>query len=243
MPQFLLTDPEEKRFQYTHGPTGKVDMMDYSIGDHSVLSKMTLNWTRPYVVTAPGEITIAPFVESGEAIIIAANWNGSACDEYLALEFYSPTGINYVDSTTSYGPANTHLMSNFGLKVYLVDTRASYHRANGSDTFLGYVNETLVTDLPIDVQENGEYYQRMAHTNTYSTSLNNNLVYRLLEKDGNRSFLTGSMASNDTLFYTGDSFGINTFTDFTFHSGTSVPFNFSVVSMSRYGTTISFTAA
>jgi hypothetical protein len=234
-PTFNPEDSLFKRYQYTHGPTGKVDMMDYSIGDHTVLSKMLLDWTRPYVVTGPGDITIRPFVNHGEAIIIAPDWNGKAFDEYLAIEFYAPNGLNYVDSERAYGHASARLMGNRGIKVYHVDARASYHRVSG-DTFIGYENEVSIDDLPAP----GSYYRNVAHTNTYATTINENLIYRLLEKGDTATFLGGEMATNDTLFYVGDTFGQDTFSDFQFNSGATLPFTFEIVSLDRYQATIRF---
>ena len=234
-PTFHDTDSVYKRYQYTHGPTGKVDMMDYSIGDHTVFSKMILDWTRPYVITGPGEITIKPFIDDGEAIIIANDWNGKAFDEYIAIEFYAPSGLNYVDSERAYGHASARLMGNRGIKVYHVDARASYHRTSG-DTFIGYENNVINEDLPAA----GTYYRNVAHTNTYATTINENLIYRLLEKGETTTFLAGAMATNETLFYQGDTFGVDTFTDFTFNAGASLPFSFEIVSMDRYQATIRF---
>ena len=234
-PTLNPSDSIFKRYQYTHGPTGKVDMMDYSIGDHTAFSKMILNWTRPYVVSGPGEITIRPFIDSGEAIILAPDWNGKAFDEYLAIEFYAPSGLNYVDSERAYGHASARLMGNRGIKVYHVDARASYHRVSG-DTFIGYENELTIDDLPAP----GSYYRMIAHTNTYATTLNENLIYRLLEKGDKTTFLTGAMATNDTLFYQGDTFGYDAFADFSFNSGSQAPFKFEIVSLDRYQATIRF---
>ncbi len=235
--QLSTLDSDFKRYQYLHGPTGKVDMMDYSIGDHTTLSKMLLNWTKPYVVTGQGTITIAPFVSSGDTIIIANDWNGKAFDEYLALEFYAPLGLNYVDSERAYGHDHARLMGNFGLKVYHVDARASYHATN-NDLFLGYEDDFSSDNLPpINTS-----YRTIAHTNTYSTTINEHLIYRLLEKGESKTFLQGSMATNATLYYEGDTFGITDFSDFTFNDGTSLPFTFKIDAMNRYQATITFSA-
>jgi M6 family metalloprotease-like protein len=238
-PDFSSGDSIYKRYQYTYGPTGKVDMMDYSIGDHTVLSKMLLNWTRPYVVTGTGTIDLAPFAETGEAIILTNDWNGKAFDEYLAIEFYAPTRLNYVDSERAYGHDSARLMGQFGIKVYHVDARASYHRSVG-DAFLGYEDQGPELDLPGDVYASGAYYRQVAHTNTYATTVNEHLIYRLLEKDEAATFLTGAMATNDTLLYEGDSFGIDSFSGFTFNDGTPLPWAFTVASLNRYQATLSF---
>ncbi len=240
-PDFSTSDSIYKRYQYTYGPTGKVDMMDYSIGDHTVLSKMLLNWTKPYVVTGPGTIDLTPMVDTGAAIIIAPEWNGKAFDEYLAIEFFAPTRLNYVDSERAYGHESARLMGQVGLKVYHVDARASYHRSVG-DAFLAYENQGPELDLPTDVYASGAYYRQIAHTNTYATTANGNLIYRLLEKGGATTFLTGAMATNDVLWYEGDSFGLSSFSDFTFNDGTPLPWAFTVTELNRYEATLSFVA-
>jgi len=241
LPQANVGDSTYKRYQYTHGPTGKVDMMDYSIGDHTALSKMLLNWTKPYVVTTAGEITIHPFNSSGEVIIIAPDWNGRAFDEYIAIEMYAPSGLNYVDSEQAYGHSQARLMGNYGIKVYHVDARASYHRTSG-DGFLGYENDVEVADLPPEVLAGPAYYRKVAHTNTYGTTINENLIYRLLEKGDEGNFLLGKMADNDTMYYQGESFGVTDYADFEFDSGATLPLRFTVSALSRYDATLTFFA-
>jgi hypothetical protein len=241
-PIFASDDHPFKRYQYSHSPTGRVDMMDYSLGDHTVLSKMLLNWSRPYVVTGSGSITIRPFSQYGDAIIIANNWNGNAFDEYIALEFYSPTGLNYLDSAQAYGHAQAQLMSNYGLKVYHVDARAGWF-ATSNNSFINYENDLLANPdlIPTYHAENpNTYYRALAHANTYERTVNENMLYRLLEKGGETTLLLGAMATNDTLFYQGDSFGINDFSSFTFNDGSSLPFAFIVESLNRYQMTVTF---
>jgi len=235
----LPVENPEEYYQYTNGPTGKVDMMDYSVGDQTIYSKMALNWTRPYVVTGSTSISVQPFSWYGDAILLAPDWNGSAMDEYLALEFYAPTKLNYRDAQSAYGSAQ--LMTDYGIKVYHVDARLGYYRTDNSNLFLGYVDTTDPSTFDSSVYTNHTYYQKIAHTNTYSTSQDGKMLYHLLESSGRNSFLTGAMASNATLFKLGDSFGVNTFTDFTFHDGKTLGYTFTITSLSRTWATITFT--
>ncbi len=231
----------ENAFDYgnTYGPTGRVDMMDYSVGDHTVYSKMALNWTRPKVVTDSGTLTLRPFAWEGESILIKNNWNGSAMDEYLALEFYTPTKLNYADSQSAYG--SVRLMKGYGIKVYHVDARLGYYRTDNSGTFLGYVDTTPITSLPADVQLNETYYKKIAHTNTSFTSENGYPLYHLLESSGENTFLEGEAATNDTLFQAGDSFGVETFQDFMFHDGSALGYTFTIDSLTTYSAQITVT--
>ena len=112
-------------------PAGRIDMMDCSVGDHTALSKMWLNWARPYWVTGATdstEITIGSLVDTGDLILINDLWNGTVFDEYYLVEFYSPTGLNYFDTNTGNNLAK--LPSLPGVKIYHVDARLGYYVAD-----------------------------------------------------------------------------------------------------------------
>ena len=112
-------------------PAGRIDMMDCSVGDHTALSKMWLNWARPYWVTGAtdsAEITIGSLVDTGDLILINDLWNGTVFDEYYLVEFYSPTGLNYFDTNTGNNLAK--LPSLPGVKIYHVDARLGYYVAD-----------------------------------------------------------------------------------------------------------------
>ena len=85
--------------------TSKAIMMDFNIIDHNAYSKYALGWIKPYVVTGATTITLKPSATSGQAILLPTStngWNGSAFDEYMLLEFYTPTLLNKKDSDSAY---------------------------------------------------------------------------------------------------------------------------------------------
>ncbi len=208
-----------------YGPTGRADMMDYSIGDHTGYSKMLLDWTRPYAVTNTAEITVRPFYSSGDLVLIKNGWNGTAMDEYLLLEYYSPNGLNAHDSRmTNYDP---QLMSHAGIKVYHVDARLAYYSSDSfpSKSRLGYVEDGVYSQTTHRVG--------IAHTNTQATTYNSNRLYHLLENGGENSFVNGGLATNKTLFSRGDSFGIDTFAGFTFNGGEALGYTFTVTALTN----------
>lgn len=211
-----------------YGPTGQADMMDYSVGDHTGYSKMLLSWTRPLVVTGDAEITIKPFYNSGDLILLKDNWNQTAMDEYLLLEFYSPNGLNAHDANPN--NTNARLMRQPGIKVYHVDARLGFLSNDGFSRPLGYV-------------EDGQYSQTsnrvsIVHTNSRTTTYNNNRLYHLLEASGENSFIDGGTASDQTLFKKGDTFGIDTFTDFVFDSGVALGYTFTISQLTNTYATI-----
>ena len=52
------------------------------------------------------------------------------------------------------------------------------------------------------------------------------VLIHLLEGSGDNTFIDGIPADNETLFRTGDDFGIVTFKDFTFSDGEQINFKF-----------------
>lgn len=105
------------------GIQGGLAMMDLNIGDQDPYSKLALGWGNPFLT--PDEdaiITLRPNHSSGDCLILADHWNGTAFDEYLLVDFVTPEGINENDATTAY--ANRPLyFSKPGIRMYHVDAR------------------------------------------------------------------------------------------------------------------------
>lgn len=197
-----------------YNPTGTADMMDYSLGDHTAFSKMLLDWSKPYVVEDTVKITIKPFASSGEFILLRPNWNQTAFDEYLLIEFYTPTGLNYLDATSN---QPVRLFSNYGVKVYHVNA---------------------VTEV---VSTGNEKFRYDNSLTKIQSDTNGQVLYRLLEQNGTSTFKTGKSASNRSLFYAGDQFGVDAYNGFKFYDGVALNFSFRIEKIAKTGATISFT--
>lgn len=75
-------------------PLGKLDMMDNNIGDHNSFSKFILGWLKPLIVDDSSIITLKSSNLYGECFIIPSpNYNKTAFDEYLMVEFLTPEGL------------------------------------------------------------------------------------------------------------------------------------------------------
>ncbi len=222
---------------YDWGAAGLLDMMDGNIGDHNAYSKALLGWTKPYVVQDDCTITIRPFVESGDFIIVGNNWNGSMFDEYLMLEYYTPTSLNHFDSLSPY-PFSSRMFTESGVKVYHIDSRLGTYRQSAYDNNWKFTNYTDEIELSLN-----SYSQVMA-SNTASKSLvdKSHKLIHLLEASGSNSLMTGHSiaATNYTLFKEGDSFGATTFKSFTFNDESPLPFTFQITSIDENGATLSF---
>lgn len=108
-------------------PMGYYAMMDQNIGDHDAYSKFQFGWVEPYLANAPGSITLRPFSETGDCLLIPTSkgYSGSAFEEYLMVEFYAPTALNEHDATIGlWTYAGTKLLpSRAGIRLYHVDAR------------------------------------------------------------------------------------------------------------------------
>lgn len=218
------------------GPTGRIDMMDYSIGDETAYSKMALNWVRPYVVTSDATITIKPLSTSRDLILLANDWNGSVFDEYLLIEFYTPDELNEYDANV--GNTSAILPNNPGLKVYHVDSRAAfftYNTGRNDSVPQGYVGKAKLSK--------DKYRVGIAHNNAYDdkSEYSKRSLYHLLENHEANTFYSGEMATMKTFWYKGDDFGVSCFKDFTFNNGELLDFTFRVDALDSESATITFT--
>lgn len=187
-------------------PTGKIDMMDCNVGDHTGFSKMLLDWVVPYQVKGSTEIKINALVNKGDLILINDHWNGTVFDEYYLIEFYTPTGLNQIDASS--GNDQAKLPSMPGVKIYHVDARLAYYSTEGSprgdSKFAGYCDAGGFNpnDSKITV--------KLAHNNTFDPSATaeqeykRNFLYELQPSHLDHTLTT--CASNIDLFHKGDSF-------------------------------------
>ena len=193
------------------GAAGGLDMMDYNVLDHNAFSKYLLGWTNPYVLTGnqtTTTVTLRPFESSGDFFLLGNNWNGSAFDNYLVFEFYTPTGLNQKDSQAIYPGNNVRGFTVPGIKIYHVDARLGRF-SNSTGDFLGYT----------DTLNNSGSYPMFAHSNSleYTADENYKLIH-LIEKNGTNTFINGSIASNSTLFRQGETFNpTTTHSSFFYH--------------------------
>jgi M6 family metalloprotease-like protein/uncharacterized repeat protein (TIGR02543 family) len=215
-------------------PAGGLDMQDYNIGDQNAYSKFLLDWIDPMVVNNSGTIDLRPFESSGDAIIIpATSFNNSAYDEYLMLEYVTPTGLNYRDSHQRYGGNYPFFYQTAGLRVWHVDSRLAKNTGSGAYT---------------STYSSGSY---TAHSNTPSRSKNSNIaLIQLISKNGTNFFSQTSRQANSTdLFVQGDSFnptGTNYTNQFIvnhgkFNTNTAIGYTFTITYLGTDKISIQFT--
>lgn len=119
--------PDYYDYDGATAPAGAKDMMDHNIQDHNMYSKYRLNWSKPFVVTGHADIHLRPAESTGDFIIIKDGWNGHVYDEYILIEYYTPTGLNFKDSQgNGYGSSSNNQLRGFninGVRIWHVDSR------------------------------------------------------------------------------------------------------------------------
>lgn len=164
-------------------------MMDQNVGDHNAYTKMAYGWTTPWVVDYKDsddfEITLPSYTDTKKFLIVPAKgkaWNGTPWDEYLMLEYYTPTGVNEEDSDgypewqqagsdgkNAYGHGGTYRRP--GLQIFHVDTRVSSFKGDIIDgKKANEVRNYTDTPKPFETRStDGKTYETAAqvvHSNT-----------------------------------------------------------------------------
>ncbi|MGM9873385.1 MAG: immune inhibitor A domain-containing protein [Bacilli bacterium] len=220
-----------------HSPLGGIDMMDLNIGDHCAFSKFSLGWVRPYVVNDECTINLTSFPLTGKFILVRTNessYHDTAFDEYLLIEFLTPSNLWQQDSTVSYenGP-KTFTIS--GVRITHIDARLY------SNSLKTFVYSSANGGIKVSTS-NTPSRSYNAGTSTLRTDL-----ISIIPKNKNTSFQDtyNAVANNASLFVEGDSFDITSYSMFfengLFHDGTSFPYTITVDKITSEYATISFT--
>ena len=219
---FGLSDYYDYSGQYS--AAGEFSMQDHNIGGHDAFSVLSLGWGKAYIPEETVNINLKPMQSSGEMILLTPNWNehNSPFDEYLLLEYYTPTGLNEFDTNYQYGNY-TKGPNDRGIRLWHVDARlTSYIGAN-----------RFSTNLTTNPNDKSGYGVVTAMTNTYSggnassgylsvlgESYYNYNLLQLIHNDptmsssANRRYL-----SSDSLFKTNDIFDMSSFGGQFYHNG------------------------
>lgn len=235
-------------------PTGGAMMMDYNIGDHDAFSKYLLSWVDPIVVTKElldqndDVLTLSSFEETGECLILPigkdgqVDFNGTPFDEYLIVEYYTPTGINAQDARIPY-QNQLSMFTESGILVYHVDARIG-KLVPSLTGVQGLLWDGCSYDrIPVASSQNYLFYYIYSNTRSYcfDTRIDdtNSSYYRgrllsLLPESGRKTrFVANQMASNSALYQNGDSFLLSggTYEEFLFDEGSRPLYGFEVESM------------
>lgn len=128
---------------------GGADMMDATVGDHCVYSKIMLGWLAPTIITTTQTFTIdlSDNVTSNDCVMLLLNSDNSYFCEYLLIDLYSATGVNelYASQKDSY----LYGGASFGARIYHVTSWCT-------DGFIDYNNSDTTYALIKLVEADGE---------------------------------------------------------------------------------------
>ena len=130
----------EDYYDYSNqcNPAGGFSMQDYNVGSHDAYSAMAYGYVDPYVPTQTMTIELKPF-QSDKEVILLSNHNNtfnSPFDEYLLLEYYTPTGLNEFDTIHQYGGRYPQGPTTSGIRLWHVDARLTYKSSSSYSTNL-----------------------------------------------------------------------------------------------------------
>ena len=201
---------------------GGFSMQDYNVGGHDPYSKLLLNWVNPYVPTNSSTITLKPFESSGDLILLTNNYSSSCFDEYFLLEYYTPTGVNELDTRYSYNGAYPSGVTTSGIRLWHVDARLARINTSSQVTegnYSYYTDYVLTTNfneggLYVIGPTNTSYSTKPNTNNGYCSSIKDLLNVRLLDlvrKNDVTSSERGALLENSHLFTRGSSFNISNY--------------------------------
>jgi M6 family metalloprotease-like protein len=239
-----------------YAPMGCLDMMDCNIIDHDAFSKFALGWIHPFVVTGATTITLKPSATSGQAILLPTSdgWNGSAFDEYMLLEYYTPELNNKSDSESAYSNGLRGFTTK-GVRIYHVDARLAKVVISSNNLAYSYT-DTLVplsdTSGTLPAHSNGNARNRMDQNDRLIQAIDCTLK-RNFDTEKNILKDTPYFADNTSLFTEGTTFDYqtyrNSFPNFwyskasTMNNGTTFGYNVSFSSLTSEGVTVTISAS
>lgn len=206
LPDYYITDYSTTDYS----GLGALDMMDYNIGDHNTYSKMCYGWVTPKRVEGKSgslKVTLNSTTDTGDAILISApgEWGNTYMDQYLLVEFLTPTGVAKKDGEEKYLGSYPKYYSKAGIRILHVDSRLGLFTSAG---FSGY---TLATK-----SSNKNAYVSVAADNTASRScFPDYKIIEIMPASGKTQKQRKRDADDKCLYYEGDSFGTKeVFADF-----------------------------
>lgn len=135
-------------------PAGGISMQDYNITGHDPYSMIAFGWADPIVPKETTTIEIEPFQNNHDVVLLSPNYTGSPFDEYVLVEFYTPTGLNEFDANHKYSGLPKAPRTS-GIRVWHVDARLGYYVI---------ANNTWVPDYPtVGVEPNKGRNAKCAH--------------------------------------------------------------------------------
>ena len=159
-------------------------------------------------------INLKPFATTGEMILLSPQFNskGSPFDEYILLEYYTPTGLNQFDASHRYGGNTSQYpkgSQEIGIRVWHVDARLFYYNNGYSGAFSLTTNPNL-RGHQVEIAMTNTYAGGDADSESYLSHLGNDYydfnLLQLIRNDTDLDYKPTVDFETDDLFRMGSSF-------------------------------------
>lgn len=226
---------------------GGHSMMDYNISDHDPYSKMLLSWAEPiyydFRKNKHIDVQLSNFEDTNQFLLLNVDWNHSVMDEYLLVEYYTPTGLNTLDSQNEYDDRPLGFTES-GVKIYHVDSRIV--QCHYDSELFTTVFDKYVDEIPEEYPD-GTYYvigasNSIADSRTDAKRAGRYKQIALVENKQYNQLQSGATADNDSLFQVGDVFDSKTsayITNNKWNKGGDISFTLEVTQMNNDYVTLS----
>ena len=222
--------------------------MDCSLGEHNAFSKMTLDWVHPYIPKGECTVTLRPSSGNGDCLLLPlTSYNGTPYDEYLLLEYYTPSYLNYADATLR-AEKDMSLMKKAGIKAYHVDGRLGIYDDHGKTPLEVLSSASNIGNKSVDL-----YCDNSGSVSAGTASSGRGFLIQLLDASSNsfalcenyiasdheEDYLIGDKVAHlrDCLFEVGRGIGMNT-KGSPSHSGEKLAYGFEVKSITATSATL-----
>ena len=207
---------------------GGFSMQDYNVGGHDPFSALAFGWAKPYVPTETCTIELHPFATTGDVIMLTPEYTASPFDEYLLIEYYTPTGLNAFDTYHAYAGKYPSGVTNNGIRLWHVDARLAQINnmyAKQNDYYTDYtLTSNIILGKRYVVGATNTHYDPRGENNSYTSKIQELLNYRLLDLIRRNDYSgsnRGTLLKNAHLFKAGDSFDIANYANSRYFTNTS----------------------
>ena len=207
----------------TRNPAGGLIMMDHNVYDQDVYSKYLLGWVNPCQywadeLSSAQTITLRPFVESGDCVVLNLPDNsGWVGEEYAILAYWTPTGLNQTDAENPYmsklGVTEYSGLTEPGVMVFHVDSRfLRYTPSQGTWSPESVATEDQILNARDDSLSEAFMLLTNNDTAAYSGAAISDVQLMLVDAQNRYSHmqlvssLNFQTADNEYLFHAGDAY-------------------------------------
>ena len=209
-------------YSQQYNPAGGFSMQDYNVAGHDPFSSFALGWGKAYIPTESVTINLKPFATSGEMILLTPSFNSydSPFDEYMLLEFYTPTGLNAFDTTYQYDNRYPKGSQEIGIRLWHVDARLFYYNSESypNPASVTFTTKPNIRNHAIYSAFTNTYYKQNDSSNAYLSPLGeaNSEYYnfnalQLIRNNPSANYKPSDDFNTNSLFRMGSSFNMNTF--------------------------------